>query len=107
MFHRTAYIEQVCVMYILKETTVHRKETSCQRALEKLLAQNLIEHYNTHEVMLQKVNISLKRYIMKLPPPKDPVVTGFWLVLRWQVQFVQCLVVFEAVNELVNPLFPK
>ena len=50
---------QACVMYILKETTVHRKETNCQCVLEKLLAQ--IEYYDTNVVMLHnKVNILLR-----------------------------------------------
>ena len=39
--------------------------------------------------------------------PTYSVVTGFWLILHWQPQFPQCLVVFEAVNELANPLFPN
>ena len=78
-------------MYILKETAVHRKETNCQHVLEKLHAQ--IEYYDTHVVMLHnKVNILLRdTYIMKLPPPKDSVVTGFWLGSHSVVNVSLCL----------------
>ena len=66
-----------------------------------------------YEIMLHnKVNILLRdayATLVGLPPaqPNNSVVTGFWLVLRWEPQFFQCLVLFEAVYELTNPLFPN
>ena len=38
--------------------------------------------------------------------PNNSVVTGFWLVLLWQPQYSQCVVVFEAPYEMMNTLFP-
>ena len=95
---------QVCVMHI-KETIVHRKKLStCAREA------SCSELDTTLYLMLHKVNILLGvtyAILVALSPPNGSVVTGFWLVLLRQPQCPQCLVVFEALNELMNPLFPN
>ena len=64
--------------------------------------------YCTHDTLHYLTILYSERHstLVTLSQPLYSVVTGFWLVLLWEPQFPQCLVVLEAVNELVNSLFP-
>ena len=61
------------------------------------------ETYVLYKLLHTLWYVTVRDTLVTLPPPMYSVVTGFWLILVWQPQYPQCLVVFEAVNELVNP----
>ena len=79
--HRTS----MCDVRATRDNST-QEEINCQHVLEKLLAQNWIQHYNTYEVMLHnKVNILLRvkhatlvapRDILVALPPPNSLVTG-------------------------------